>query len=66
MTRMVQKIRRAASHAVQDFADRTAEVKEKIPSIAKVLRRRTQESWEEVDQITQHVIEVTESVVAGV
>lgn len=63
MTRLIQKIRKVASHAVQGFEDRTAEVKQKILSIAKVLRRRTRESWEEVDKITQSVIEVTESVV---
>ncbi|NTX58970.1 transposase, partial [Myxococcus sp. CA039A] len=63
ITRMIQKIRKVASHAVQGFEDRTAEVKEKILSIAKVLRRRTRESWEEVDKITQSVIEVTDSVV---
>ncbi len=64
MTRMIQKIRKVASHAVQGFEDRTAEIKEKILSIAKVLRRRTRESWEEVDRITESVIEVTESVVS--
>ncbi len=64
ITRMIQKIRKVASHAVQGFEDRTAEIKEKILSIAKVLRRRTRESWEEVDRITQSVIEVTESVVS--
>jgi len=64
ITRMVRKIRRVASHAVQGFEDRTVEVKEMILSIAKVLRRRTRESWEEVDKITQSVIEVTESVVS--
>jgi Transposase DDE domain./Transposase domain (DUF772). len=63
MTRMVRKLRKIASHAVQGFEDRTAEIKEKILSIAKVLRRRTRESWEEVDKITQSVIDVTESVV---
>lgn len=63
ITRMIQNIRKVASHAVQGFEDRRAEVKEKILSIAKVLRRRTRESWEEVDKITQSVIEVTERVV---
>jgi IS5 family transposase len=58
MTRLVQKIKKVASHAVQGFEDRTAEIKQKILSIAKVLRRRTRESWEEVDRITQSVIEV--------
>jgi IS5 family transposase len=63
MTRLMQNIRKVASHAVQGFEDKRAEVKEKILSIAKVLRRRTRESWEEVDKITQQVIEVTEGVV---
>jgi len=62
ITRLVQKIRKVASHAVQGFEDRTGEIKQKILSIAKVLRRRTRESWEEVDKITQEVIEVAESV----
>lgn len=52
-----------AFHAAQGFEDRTAEVKEKILSIAKVLRRRTRESWEEVDKITQSVIDTTEAVI---
>jgi IS5 family transposase len=64
MTRLVQKIRKVASHAVQGFEDRSAEIKKKILSIAKVLRRRTSESWEEVDRITKSVIEVTETVVS--
>ncbi|BCJ88614.1 hypothetical protein skT53_35990 [Effusibacillus dendaii] len=62
ITRLVQKIRKVASHAAQDFEDRTSEIKEKILSIAKVLRRRTRKSWEEVDKITQEVIDVTEAV----
>lgn len=52
-----------ASQAAQGFEDRTAEVKEKILSIAKVLRRRTKESWEEVYKITQSVIDTTEAVI---
>lgn len=63
ITRMIRNIRKVASHATQGFEDRTTEIKEKILSIAKVLRRRTKESWEEVDKITQSVIEVTENVV---
>ncbi|MCF6094529.1 ISNCY family transposase [Microaerobacter geothermalis] len=62
ITRLVQKIRKVASHAAQGFEDRTSEIKEKILSIGKVLRRRTRESWEEVNEITQEVIEVTEAV----
>jgi IS5 family transposase len=63
ITRLVQKIRKVASHAVQRFEDRTGEIKEKILSIAKVLRRRSRESWEEVDRITESVIEVAEEVI---
>jgi IS5 family transposase len=63
ITHLVRKIRQVASHAAQGFEDRTAEIKEKILSIAKVLRRRSRESWEEVDRITESVIEVTEAVV---
>jgi IS5 family transposase len=63
ITRLVRKIRKVASHAAQDFQDRTGEIKEKILSIAKVLRRRSRESWEEVDRITESVIEVTQAVV---
>jgi IS5 family transposase len=63
ITRTIQKIRKVASHAVQGFEDRTAEIKKKILSIAKVLRRRTRESWEEVDRITGSVIEVAGNVV---
>lgn len=61
ITRLVQKIRKVASHATQGFKDRTSKIKEKFLSISKVLRRRTRESWEEVNEITQEVIEVTES-----
>ena len=64
ITRLMQVVRRTASHAAQGFEDRTAEIKEKILSIAKVLRRRTRESWEEVDKITQAVIETTEGVIS--
>ncbi|KYP81648.1 ISNCY-like element ISAfer1 family transposase [Ferroacidibacillus organovorans] len=64
MSRIIRKIRKVASHAVQGMEDRTLEIKEKILSIAKVLRRRTRESWEEVDKITQSVIEITENVVS--
>lgn len=53
---MVRKIRKFASHATQGFEDRTAEIKEKILSIAKVLRHRTRESWEEVDKIHEKLI----------
>jgi transposase, IS5 family len=62
ITRVVQKIRKVASHAAQGFMDRTSEVKEQIFSIAKLLRRRTQQSWDEINMITQKVIDVTEEV----
>lgn len=63
MTRIVHSIRKVASHAVHGFEDRTAEIKKKILSMAKVMRRRTRETWEEVDRITQNVIETTQAVV---
>lgn len=62
ITRIVRKIQKTASHAVEGFQDRTREVKEHLFSMTKVLRRRCRESWEEVDRITQQVIEVTEGV----
>ena len=63
ITRLVKKVKEVASHAVQGFEDRNADIKGKILSMVKVLRRRTRESWEEVDKITQSVIEITETVV---
>jgi len=62
ITRMVQRIRKVASQAAKGFEDRTQEVKEKVLSIAKLLRRRTQESWEELNAITSEVATVTEEV----
>jgi IS5 family transposase len=62
ITRMVQKIRKVASQAAKGFEDRSREVKEKVLSIAKLLRRRTQESWEELNAITSEVAAVTEEV----
>jgi transposase, IS5 family len=62
ITRLVQKVRSVASHAAQGFQDRTQEVKGKILSIAKLLRRRTQESWEELNAITEQVATVAEDV----
>ncbi len=32
--------------------------------MSKILRRQTRENWEEVDKITQSVIEITETVVS--
>jgi len=64
ITRLVKKVKEVACHAVQGFENRNADIKEKILSMAKVLRRRTRESWEEVDKITQSVIEITERVVS--
>jgi IS5 family transposase len=62
ITRLVQQIRKVASQAAQGFEDRSKEVKNKILSIAKLLRRRTQESWEELNAITEQVATVTEDV----
>ena len=62
MTRLMRQARKVASHAVQDFQDRTAEVKKQILSMAKLLRRRTQQSWEDIDAITQTVAGIAEEV----
>jgi IS5 family transposase len=62
ITRFVQNIRKVASHAAQGFEDRSKEIKGKILSIAKLLRRRTQESWEELNAITEQVAIITEDV----
>ncbi len=62
ITRLVTKIRKVASHATQQFEDKTKEVNHHILSIAKLLRRRTQESWEELNAITEQVAHLTEEV----
>lgn len=62
ITRWVGKIRKVASHATRQFEDKTKEVKEHVLSIAKLLRRRTQESWDELNAITEQVAVVAEDV----
>lgn len=62
ITRLARQTRAIASHAVQGFEDRTTEVKKHILSIAKVLRRRTHTSYEDINRITGRVAEVAESV----
>jgi IS5 family transposase len=62
ITRFVKKIRKVASHATEGFEDRTKEVKDHILSIAKLLRRRTQESWEDLNAITEQVATVAEDI----
>lgn len=62
ITRLVGKIRKAASQATRQFEDKTKEVKGHILSIAKLLRRRTQESWDELNTITEQVATLTEEV----
>ena len=62
ITRVVSKVREVASHATEHFVDQTKAVKKEILSIAKVLRRRTKQSWDEINTITQSVIEITETV----
>ena len=62
ITRLVNRIRKIASHAVQGFQDRTAEVKKEILSIAKLLRRRTRQTWDEINAITERVTHISESV----
>jgi hypothetical protein len=65
ITRLVKKIRKVAPHATRQFEDKTKEVKDHILSIAKLLRRRTQQSWEELNAITEQVAALTEDVSAA-
>lgn len=62
MNRLMKQVKKAASHATQGFEDRSGEIKTKILSIAKLLRRRTQQSWEDINAITDSVTKVTEEV----
>ncbi len=62
ITRLVGRIRQVASEATRSFEDKTKEVKDHILSIAKLLRRRTQESWEELNAITEKVATLTDGV----
>ena len=62
ITRFVKKMRKVASHAAEGFEDRTKEVKDHILSIAKLLRRRTQQSWEDLNAITEQVATITEDI----
>lgn len=62
ITRLVSKIRKVASHATLSFEDQTKEVKNHILSIAKLLRRRTGQSWDELNTITEQVANLTEDV----
>lgn len=62
ITRLVKKIRKVASEATRQFEDKTKEIKGQVLSIAKLLRRRTQESWEELNVITYQVAAITEEV----
>lgn len=62
ITRLVGRIRKVASHATQGFEDKSKEIKNHILSIAKLLRRRTQESWDELNAITEQVANLTEEV----
>jgi transposase, IS5 family len=62
MTRLVGKIGKVASHATRQFEDKTTEVKHHIFSIVRFLRRRTRQSWEELNQITEQVATLTEEV----
>jgi len=62
MNRLMKHVRKVASHAAQGFEDKSREVKNGILSIAKLLRRRTQQSWEDINAITENVADLTESV----
>lgn len=62
MNRLMKQVRKVASHAAQGFEDKSQEVKRKILSIAKLLRRRSQQSWEELNVITKEVADLAEGV----
>jgi len=62
MNRLMKQVRKVASHAAQGFEDKSREVKSKILSIAKLLRRRTQQSWEDLNAITEEVADLAEGV----
>lgn len=62
LTRIIKKMRSYASHATREFTDRTGEIKKKVLAIAKFLRRRTHQSWEEIDTITSQIIAISEDV----
>ncbi|MFB9279407.1 ISNCY family transposase [Cohnella cellulosilytica] len=62
MNRLMKQIRQVTSHAAQRFEDKSKEIKGKILSIAKLLRRRTQQSWEELNAITTDVADLAEGV----
>ncbi|HZG88298.1 ISNCY family transposase [Paenibacillus sp.] len=62
MNRLMKQVRKVASQAAQGFEDKSQEMKRKILSIAKLLRRRTQQSWEDLNAITGDVADLAESV----
>lgn len=66
MNRLMKQVRKVASHAAQGFEDKSQEVERKILSIAKLLRRRTQQSWEDLNAITGDVADLAEGVCAQV
>lgn len=59
ITRTIHKIKKVASHATQGFKDQTETMKEKMLSMVKVLRRRSRQSWEEVNDITADMVDLT-------
>lgn len=65
ITRVVQKIQEAGVSLRGRFKDRTRTVKKKILSIAKVLKRRSEEAKSEVREITRQILKVAEEVVSG-
>lgn len=62
MNRLMKHVRKVASHTAQGFEDKSREVKNGILPIAKLLRRRTQQSWEDINAITKNVADLAESV----
>ena len=62
ITRTIKKIKAVASEAVGSFRDRGRTVKKHLLEIAKVLRRRTGEAYQEVRRITGEIMDVTKEV----
>lgn len=58
LTRTVNKVKKVTSHATQGFKDQTKTMKEKMLSMVKVLRCRTRQSWEEVNEMTAEMVDI--------
>lgn len=61
-TRTIKRLKAVACEAAGTFRDRGRTVKKRLLEIAKVLRRRTGEAYQEVRQITGEIMDVTKEV----